>query len=173
MLKFIAAVLAVLAVSCVVSAADSDATSGNGNAVYALVCRQFGSRAAAAGIMGNIAVETGYSYSYTQRQIGGGNGYGLFQFDFLRSYYFNWLRSTGRTDSAASQVNFVWQTIYGNQKNLIGAGVASQLRTALASTSASSTASSFMRLFEKPGVPHEQQRINAANTWFRTPCPAA
>ena len=46
--------------------------------------------------MGNIDVETGGSYSYTQKQYGGGNGYGLFQFDFLKSYYYDYLSSNSR-----------------------------------------------------------------------------
>ena len=46
---------------------------------------------AACGIMGNIDVETGGSFSYQQKQYNNGNGYGPFQFDFMKSYYFKYL----------------------------------------------------------------------------------
>ena len=42
---------------------------------------------ACAAIMGNISAEVGDSFEYTTKQKGG-NGYGLFQFDFMKKYYF-------------------------------------------------------------------------------------
>ena len=46
------------------------------------------SAAATAGIMGNIAVETGGSFDFRQKQFGGGPGRGLFQFEggHLKAY---------------------------------------------------------------------------------------
>lgn len=41
--------------------------------------------------MGNIHVETGGTYDYRTKQIGG-NGYGLFQFDFLKPFYRTYLK---------------------------------------------------------------------------------
>ncbi len=38
--------------------------------------------------MANIDVETGGTFDWQQLQIGGGNGYGLFQFDGKKKYYF-------------------------------------------------------------------------------------
>src|SRR3989338_843272 len=78
----------------------------SGQSVFSDLCAAGFSHAAAAGLMGNIFVETGESYNYQQHQDGGGNGYGLFQFDFLKSYYFSWLSSSGRSDSAQSQIAF-------------------------------------------------------------------
>jgi hypothetical protein len=143
----------------------------DGNAVFGLVCQYFGSTPAAAGIMGNIEVETGGSYSYQQNQDGGGNGYGLFQFDFLKSYYFNWLSQTGNSDSADAQVNFVYQTIYGNQQYLIGSGRAAEVRSGLQSSDPSATATVFCNDWEQPGVPHLDRRIAGAQAWFNQGCP--
>ena len=41
--------------------------------------------------MANISVETGGTFDYTIKQKGG-NGYGLFQFDYLRKHYENYLK---------------------------------------------------------------------------------
>ena len=46
-------------------------------------------------LMGNIAVETGNSFSHTQKQKGGGGGYGLFQFTGShKDDYFNWIKKS-------------------------------------------------------------------------------
>ena len=42
------------------------------------------SKKARAGILGNIGVETAYTYDHTTKQRNG-NGYGLFQFDFQKN----------------------------------------------------------------------------------------
>ena len=175
-LLLIAVTAATITTLCAVASAASDADHAtakakDGNAVHALVCSLFGSNtAAAAGIMGNIAVETGYSYNYRQRQNGGGNGYGRFQFDFVRSYYFNWLSQTGRSDSAVSQVTFVHSCIYGSQQYLIGAGNAQQVANALASGSVSDATSTFCYKFEQPGIPHLNRRQAAAAQWAGVSC---
>lgn len=54
--------------------------------------------------MGNIEVETGKSFDYQQKQYNNGNGYGLFQFDFMKSYYFKFLQDNYLGDSVESQV---------------------------------------------------------------------
>ncbi len=166
----VAAVALVLSVASLV-VADKIAPLQSGDQVMALVCSKFGSKAAAAGIMGNIAVESAYTYNYQIHQQGGGNGYGLFQFDFLKSYYFSWLSSTGLSDSAASQVDFVYQTIYGNQQYLIGAGRAQELQSGLSNGSPQNTCTSFCNIWEQPGVPHLGTRIQYAQQWFDTGCP--
>ena len=55
------------------------------------------------GIMGNIDVETGGSFNYQQKQYNG-NGYGLFQFDFMKSYYFKYLEEYHLADSIDAQI---------------------------------------------------------------------
>ena len=63
-----------------------------------------------AALMGIIAVETGSSFDHTQKQDNGG-GYGLLQFTDSSSVqhlsdYKAWLKTTGRTDSKESQLQF-------------------------------------------------------------------
>lgn len=63
--------------------------------------------------MGNIDVQTGGTYNYKIPQGNGGNGYGLFQFDFHKPYYFNYLQQHGMRDSPKSQILYVVSTIKG------------------------------------------------------------
>ena len=63
-----------------------------------------------AALMGNIAVETGSSLDHPQKQDNG-SGYGLLQFTDSPavkhlSDYWAWLKTTGRTDSVESQLQF-------------------------------------------------------------------
>ena len=127
--------------------------------VHQLVKAIFSDRIACAAIMGNIAVESGYDWTIKQR---GGNGYGLFQFDFLKPYYFNWLNESGQADSASSQVRFMFETLGGSQKNVIGAGNAKKIVAALHAGDLDHATTAFCELWEKPGVPHLDRRIKAA-----------
>ena len=64
-------------------------------------------------IMGNIAVETGNTFSHTQKQKGGGGGYGLFQFTGgHKDDYFDWIKGNKIPDSKFSQAKFVYDNIY-------------------------------------------------------------
>ena len=72
---------------------------------------------AIAGIMGNIGVETGYTYDYKTRQNENtgkdmGPGKGLLQFDWHRPYYKKWLNANDRSDSMASQLDYFMQSIF-------------------------------------------------------------
>eukprot|EP01087_Luapelamoeba_hula_P010252 TRINITY_DN270_c0_g2_i1.p1 TRINITY_DN270_c0_g2~~TRINITY_DN270_c0_g2_i1.p1 ORF type:complete len:148 (-),score=18.70 TRINITY_DN270_c0_g2_i1:146-568(-) len=133
--------------------------------VKAILSRHF-TRVGTAALMGNIEVETGGSFSYTQKQNGGGNGYGLFQFDFLRTHYFTWLSKVGRSDSAESQILFVAATISGDQKGLIGSGNAAKVNTALNGSDLVNATTVFCNVWERPGVPHLDRRIAAARKWY-------
>ena len=53
---------------------------------------------AAAGILANIELETGGSFDYQQKEKGG-DAYGLFQFDFMKPYYEDYLLREGKDDS--------------------------------------------------------------------------
>lgn len=117
--------------------------------------------AAIAGIMANIDVETGGSFDYGQKQYKG-NGYGLFQFDFLKPYYEEYLKDEKKKDSAEAQIDFMHETIYGKKKDLIGAGTAKQLQKALESETSDGVAYVFMDKWERPGVPHQDRRLNSA-----------
>lgn len=76
--------------------------------------------------MANILVETGGTFDYTTKQKGG-NGYGLFQFDFLKPYYNKYIKDHKLEDSAKSQIQFMHSTIRGENIDIIGSGNAKQI----------------------------------------------
>jgi len=86
--------------------------------------------AAVAGILGNIAVETGDTFDYKTKQEGG-PGYGLLQLDFMKPYYEKWKKQNKIKDSADAQLRFFHDTVYGDSQNIIGAGNAAKLRNVL------------------------------------------
>ena len=117
---------------------------------------------AIAGIMANIDVETGGTFSFQEKQRGG-KGYGVFQFDFLNPYYQKYLEKSEKKDSLESQIDFMHETVYGNEQNIIGAGNAKKLREGLENAKTPEEAAEiFMNIFEKPGVPHLERRIESS-----------
>ena len=121
---------------------------------------------AIAGIMGNIDIETAGSFDPKQKQIGGGNGYGLFQFDFQRSYYNSYLKQEGRPDSIAAQLDFMYDVIYSATPPMgMNTSEKRALRQTLETGTAEEVALDFMRYYEKPGKPHEARRIKAASKY--------
>lgn len=123
------------------------------------------SDAAIAGIIGNIDVETGGSFDYTQKQKKG-NGYGLFQFDFLKPHYEKWLKDNKLTDSAQAQIDFFDDTIQGNSQDIIGRGNAAKLRKTLSGSSPTLIAEELSNVWLKPGKPHLQRRIRSADSQY-------
>ena len=85
---------------------------------------------AIAAILSNIDVQTGGTFEYTTKQRGG-NGYGLFQFDYLKDYYNSYLTENKMADSAKAQVEFMVSTLKGSNKDIIGAGNAKEIMAAL------------------------------------------
>ena len=117
---------------------------------------------AIAGIMANIDVETGGTFNFQEKQRGG-KGYGVFQFDFLNPYYQKYLEKSEKKDSLESQIDFMHETVYGNEQNIIGAGNAKKLREGLENAKTPEEATEiFMNIFEKPGVPHLERRIESS-----------
>lgn len=115
-------------------------------------------------ILGNINVETGNTFDFKQKQKGG-NGYGLFQFDFHKPYYRDYLKSKGLEDSTDSQVRYVYDNIYGDQQKIMGEGNAKKMRAALQSTDLMSISDSFQNIFLKPGKPHQDRRREASRMY--------
>lgn len=113
-------------------------------------------------LMGNIDIETGGSFSYTQMQ-NKGSGYGLFQFDGgHKKAYFNWLESIGLDDSANSQATFVYNNIYGKKHPYdLGWKARGMLKEAFNGNSAQDKASTFSNVYERPSKPHMERRINS------------
>lgn len=129
--------------------------------IYNYLLEKGFSKEAAAGIMGNIDVETGGSYNYQQKQKGGGKGYGLFQFDFMNKYYQDYLKRNKLEDSANTQIDYMYDTIYGNEA-MFSTKDKKALREALESGNVQQATKGFQDIFENPGVPHEDRRMKSA-----------
>lgn len=115
---------------------------------------------AVAGILGNIHVETGGTFDPSQKQIGGGKGHGLFQFDFMKSHYDDW--RGGKPDNTETQLAFMQDIVYGDSQNIIGKDNATRLRKSFETGTAEEVAVDFMEIFERPGKPHKERRVQAA-----------
>ena len=132
--------------------------------VIGILKQQGLNNSAIAGIMGNIDVETGGTFDF-QQQEKEGTGYGLFQLTPsgpLPKAYNKFLEENGLTDDAGSQIDFMIDTIYGKNQNVIGAGNAKKLRESFESGDASKVAEDFMKIWERPGVPHKKRRLESA-----------
>lgn len=129
--------------------------------IYNYLLEKGFSKEASAGIMGNIDVETGGSYNYQQKQKGGGKGYGLFQFDFMNKYYQDYLKKNKLEDSANTQIDYMYDTIYGNEA-MFSTKDKKALREALESGNVQQATKGFQDIFENPGVPHEDRRMKSA-----------
>ena len=140
----------------------------NEQRVYNLLKDKGFTDAQVAGIMGNIAVETGGTFSHTQKQKGG-NGYGLFQFDDKKKNYFEYLAKNELDDSPEAQIDFMYETIYGNEQDVVGRGNAKKIREALDNQYPEDIAVMFMKEWEKPGVEHEDRRMGEAVKYFNFP----
>lgn len=115
-------------------------------------------------MLGNINVETGNTFDFRQKQKGG-NGYGLFQFDFHKRYYNDYLKEKDLPDSVDSQVRYVYDNIYGDKKDIMGAGNAKKMRLAFQSTDPIEISDSFQNIFLKPGKPHQERRREATRMY--------
>jgi hypothetical protein len=119
---------------------------------------------AVSAMLGNINVETGNTFDFKQKQKGG-NGYGLFQFDFHKPYYRRYLESKGLEDSVDSQVRYVYDNIFGDQQKIMGEGNAEKMREALKATDPLAISDSFQNIFLKPGKPHQDRRREASRMY--------
>jgi hypothetical protein len=114
-------------------------------------------------MMGNIETETG-TFDFRTRQQPRGPGYGLFQYDFMKSYYLRWLGK--RTDSADLQLTWAQRIIYTDM-SILGGGAAGRLRKIMeSSASVAEKTRQFCLIFEKPSVPHMDRRLRAAAADF-------
>lgn len=121
-----------------------------------------------AALMGNISVETGNTFDYQQVQNQGGPGYGLFQLDAKKANYDTWLEENDKQDSAASQIDFVYDTIYGDAQDVIGIPTAKRLRDVFETGTVEEIATAFMELWEKPNPDsaYLDRRIEEAKSYF-------
>jgi hypothetical protein len=119
------------------------------------------SPAAVAGILGNIATETGGTFDHTLKQKNG-NGYGLFQFDFMRRYYEDYLKENKKTDSYQAQIDYMDDVINGRVSMMSAEKRKTLLNVLQKSNNPEEIARVFMEIFENPGVPHLEKRTKAA-----------
>ena len=117
-------------------------------------------------IMGNIDVETGGSYDYQQKQVGVEDGaYGLFQFEpnvHFDNYQKN-LKENTKEDSYKSQIDYAYDSIYGNEREFLGYGDAKDIREAFNSKNVNQSTVSIIEDFLKPGKPHKDRRLKSAD----------
>jgi len=136
-----------------------------------------------AAIMGNIAVETGNTFDHTQKQKGGGGGYGLFQFTGRhKDDYFDWIKGNKIPDTHFSQAKFVHDNIYatgeyGHDLGWRARGVLQEsldepVPTPMALSQGaqdrvevSKKTRTFANVYEKAGKPHMNRRLKAAHDW--------
>jgi hypothetical protein len=122
------------------------------------------------GVLANIDVETGGSFDYTQKQENG-PGYGLFQFDYQKPYYFKYLEKEGLNDSAKSQVMFMADAIYNNKSDAegkytgaldLGGPARRAIQKSFEEGSAADITKTFSEKYEKPSKPHMKKRLESA-----------
>ena len=111
--------------------------------------------------VGNIDIETGGTFSHTQKQEGG-NGYGLFQLDFQKPFYDKYLESQNLEDSIGSQVNYFLDEI--NKGGTIGPGNAKSIMDVFNDPKTTPKEATIVLVdkFFKPGKPHVERRIASA-----------
>ena len=139
----------------------------NKEQVISLLKNKGYSKAAIAGIIGNIDVETGGTFDYQQKQKKG-SGYGLFQFDFMKKHYNKWLKDNKLKDSAKAQVDFFHDTVFGDSQDVIGRGNALKVQAALQQEDPERIATDLSDIWLKPGKPHIQRRQASALNIFNT-----
>ena len=123
-------------------------------------------------MLGNIDVETGGTFDFQQKQKGG-NGYGLFQFDFHKPFYKKFLKENQLEDSVDSQVRYTFENIYGNQQEVLGEGNAEKLRDAFKTKSNPIELSDdIMNIFLRPGKPHADRRRESTRMYSLAITPA-
>ena len=121
------------------------------------------SKEARAGVLGNIGVETGYTYDHTQKQ-NNGNGYGLMQFDFQKPFYNTYLKNNNLEDSPESQINFTHEAIHWNDDVMgMNSDDRRALQKSLKGNDVNNATITFSEKYEKPGKPHLEDRLKTAN----------
>jgi len=131
-------------------------------------------------LMGNISVETGGSFSHTQKQKGGGGGYGLFQFTGShKDDYLEWIKQKELEDNKYSQAKFVYDNIYEvdgygrdlgwRDRGLLQSAFDDEKPTPMALSPRSQEivpihkkTSTFTTAYEKAGKPHMNRRLREA-----------
>lgn len=131
--------------------------------IWDLLSERFPENAVPA-LMASIDVETGGTFDYKQKQKGG-KGYGLFQFDFHKPYYNKWLNSNKKQDSAEAQLDYLHDTLYGRNQDVIGKRTAKELRMAIDQQDPGTLTQTLTDSFLRPGKPNMEKRLEAINKY--------
>jgi len=137
--------------------------------------KRFGNRPhAIVAMLGNIDVETGGSFDPKQKQYRGGPGRGLFQFDWHKKHYKDYLEEEGREDNEDSQIDYVYENIYGNKQHIVGQGNAKKLRAAFDTQDSVAISDVFQEKFLRPqeGKEHTDRRRDATRMYTMAFIPA-
>ena len=120
---------------------------------------------AVAAIMGNIAVETGYTYNYLEKQSSGGPGLGLFQMETtMQKRYGRWLSSSGKKNSLESQVLYMDAELNDNlDEEGIGRGNSKKIRESFKKGTTDQINKLFWKRFERTGTSNASERLKAGN----------
>jgi len=120
-----------------------------------------------AALLGNIAVE---SPKYDHTSKGYNDAHGLFGLDpspkGKKSAYDAYLKDKQIADSNRSQIQFVHDTIYGDRQDLIGRETARRLREVFEKGNVDEITTAFSTMWERPGTPHMDRRLEKANEWY-------
>ena len=145
-------------------------STNNETEVYKALKKHNLSDEAVAGIMGNIAIETGYTFNHIQEERNG-KGYGLFQFtdnektgEGHLNDYRKYLIDNNVNDSIQSQVDYVMDNINNKKGYDIGDGNRDTIQKIFATGKAAEVAGIFHDLFERPQEGSRYKRQTYANT---------
>ena len=114
---------------------------------------------AVVGIMANMLGEND-TFDYKRKQDGGGPGHGLFQFDYMKKHYNEYLDSNQIPDSENAQIHWAMDQIYTDNPNdsVLGGTQARKLRSILENASTPEEATiAFFEIFENPS-PNDPKR---------------
>ena len=79
----------------------------------------------------------------------------------MNKYYQDYLTKNELEDSAKTQIDYMYDTIYGNEA-MFSTKDKKALREALESGNVQKATKGFQDIFENPGVPHEDRRMKSA-----------
>ena len=133
---------------------------GHKDNIQSLLNISFKSPAVVSGIMGNIHQETGGSFDFKQKQIGGGKGEGLFQFTSkgFKDGYKRFLKELDFEDSAESQIGFMSNVLDTDEFHDIGAGNRAKVKKAFESGDVDTITEEFSKRVLRPGKPQLDKR---------------
>jgi len=121
----------------------------------------------AAGIMGNIDVESGFDPNKKQILNDGtiGKGRGLFQMEIggpMFTAYQQYIKNNNMPNTGGSQINFVMQALKDDSVYDIGSGNRKKLQAAFKTGNVDLITKEFSKRFLRPGKPHLNRRLKSA-----------